>query len=328
VTVTAGPVFVAGLERSGTSLMYALLASHPNIAMTRRTNLWTHFYGQYGDLGDDANLDRCLEMMMRYKRLLVLEPDFARLREEFLGGERAYGRLFSLLEQQVADRLRKPRWGDKSLNTERYTEQIFEAYPEARILHMMRDPRDRYASSKTRWGIRRGGVGAGTAEWLASARLALACQGRYPDRYRAVPYETLVTEPEATTRDLCAFIGEAFEPEMLAMRGAPRLLEKGSNSSYGVRPPGVISADSIGRFREVLPSRQIAFIERTATPEMTAFGYLRAVTHLGAAQWVRYALADVPLESARLSAWRLREARRDRRGRPVPSYRIVQEPVS
>jgi hypothetical protein len=90
----------------------------------------------------------------------------------------------------------------------------------------------------------------------------------------------------------------------------------------------VISADSIGRFREVLPSRQIAFIERTATPEMTAFGYLRAVTHLGAAQWVRYALADVPLESARLSAWRLREARRDRRGRPVPSYRIVQEPVS
>ena len=33
-----GPVFVAGLERSGTSLIFALLASHPNIAMTRRTN--------------------------------------------------------------------------------------------------------------------------------------------------------------------------------------------------------------------------------------------------------------------------------------------------
>jgi hypothetical protein len=50
-----------------------LLASHPNIAMTRRTNLWTHFYGQYGDLADDANLDRCLDMMMRYRRLQVLQ---------------------------------------------------------------------------------------------------------------------------------------------------------------------------------------------------------------------------------------------------------------
>jgi Sulfotransferase family len=326
--VADGPIFVAGLERSGTSLMYALLASHPNIAMTRRTNLWTHFFEQYGDLGDDANLERCLEMMMRYKRLLILDPDPVRLRREFVEGERTYARLFSLLEQQVADRLGKPRWGDKSLNTERYTEQILDAYPGARILHMMRDPRDRYASSKTRWGIRRGGVGAGTAEWLASARLALAYQRRFPDRYRAVRYETLVSEPEATTGELCAFIGEAFVPEMLEMRGAPRLLEKGSNSSYGARPPGVISPDSIGRFRDVLSGRQVAFIERTATSEMAAFGYPRAGMHLGPAQRMRFAVVDLPLESARLSAWRLREARRDRRGRPVPSYRIVQEAVS
>ena len=75
-----GPIFIAGLERSGTSLIFALLASHPNIAMTRRTNLWTHFYGQYGDLADDANLDRCLDMMMRYRRLQVLEPDRDELR--------------------------------------------------------------------------------------------------------------------------------------------------------------------------------------------------------------------------------------------------------
>ena len=37
------------------SLAFALLASHRNISMTRRTNLWTYFYGQYGDLADDAN---------------------------------------------------------------------------------------------------------------------------------------------------------------------------------------------------------------------------------------------------------------------------------
>ena len=50
------PVYIAGLERSGTSLIYALLGSHPSIAMTRRTNLWTHFYGQYGDLGQPKRI--------------------------------------------------------------------------------------------------------------------------------------------------------------------------------------------------------------------------------------------------------------------------------
>jgi hypothetical protein len=32
----------------------------------------------------------------------------------------------------------------------------------------------------------------------------------------------------------------------------------------------------------------------------------------------------VPLENARLLAWRVREAVRDRRGRPVPAYRLVE----
>ena len=104
-SVDPGPVFVAGLERSGTSLMYALLASHPNIAMTRRTNLWTHFYGQYGDLADDANLERCLAMMMRYRRLQLLQPDPERLRRDFRSGARTYPRLFALLEEQYAERL-------------------------------------------------------------------------------------------------------------------------------------------------------------------------------------------------------------------------------
>ena len=74
----------------------------------------------------------------------------------------------------------------------------------------------------------------------------------FPERYRAVRYEDLASSPEATVRSICGFVDEPYAPEMLAMRGAPRLLEQGSNSSYGSRPPGVIATDSIGRFRVVL----------------------------------------------------------------------------
>lgn len=321
-----GPVFVAGPERSGTSLLFALLASHPAIAMTRRTNLWTHFYGQYGDLQDDDNLDRCLAMMMRYRRLLKLRPDPERLRRDFAAGERTYARLFALLEEHHAERLGKPRWGDKSLNTERYAEPIVAAYPGARILHMVRDPRDRYASSLVRWQLRRGGIGAGTAEWLASAREAMQNERRFPGQYRVVRYETLATAPEDTVRAVCDFIGEPYAPEMLAMGGAPAFREKGSNSSYERRPPGVITAGSIGRFRQVLSPRQVAVAQRLARNEMAHFGYQPDPVRMSAARRVGLVVGALPLEMARMSAWRARETVRTRIGRPVPSYRLVEGP--
>ena len=127
--MSKGPIFIAGLERSGTSLIYALLASHPNIAMTRRTNLWTYFYNQYGDLSKPQNFERCLKDLVRYKRLVPVQLDTEKLQDDFNKGPMTYPRLFALIEEQYAQRLGRPRWGDKSLNTERYADQIFEAYP-------------------------------------------------------------------------------------------------------------------------------------------------------------------------------------------------------
>ncbi len=319
-----GPVFVAGLERSGTSLLFALLASHPGIAMTRRTNLWTYFYDRYGKLDEPANLDRCLETMRRYKRLVVLDIDFDRLRTDFGEGPATYGRLFELLERQHAERLDKPRWGDKSLNTEKYAEAVFAAYPEATIFHMIRDPRDRFASVQTRWKIRKGGIGAGVAEWLGSARLAARNQDLYPNNYRVVPYEILAEKPEQTLRELCWFMGAAYTPAMLSMAGAEGFRDQGANSSYGPREAGVISTDSIGRYREVLTLRQIAFIQATAHRHMESFGYPSQRVDLSVRRWAGFFTSLMPVELGKMAGWQLRNGVRNYRGRRVPGYRLVE----
>jgi hypothetical protein len=318
------PVYVAGLERSGTSLIYALLASHPRIAMTRRTNMWTHFYNQYGDLSDPENFERCLAAMMTYKRLIKLEPDPRRLRQEFGQGAATYGRLFGLLESHFAERQGKPRWGDKSLHTERYAGPIFDAFPKARVLHMIRDPRDRFASSLKRWGATRGGVGFGTAMWLASLEMARSNAAEFPNHYMIVRYETLASEPEATLRQISDFINEPYAAEMLTMDDADSFT--GSNSSYDLkRPRGVISTDSIGRYPQVLSKRQISLIQAHAGREMAAMGYDVEPQELSARDRLALTLGEQPLNRARMLVWRTRESFLDRRGRPVPSYRIVED---
>lgn len=320
--MSGSPVFVAGLERTGTSLMYALLASHPDIAMTRRTNLWPYFYERYGDLRDSANVDRCFEKMEKYKRLHVLDIDWESLRGEFDTGDPTYPRLFALLEQQIADRHGKSRWGDKSLHTERYADPILAAYPDARILHMMRDPRDRFASVIARWKVRRGGVGAGVAEWRTSARLAARNLAEYPDRYRVVRYEDLVRDPDAVMRDVCGFIEAAYDPAMLDMEGAPEFRKQGSNSSYGPRRVGTISTDSIGRYASVLTPDQVRFIDRRVGALMAGFGY--AMTETGDGASLTYVVRTLSPELLRYRGWQVRQAWRSWRGLDVPDYRLIE----
>lgn len=320
-----GPIFIAGLERSGTSLIYALLASHPNIAMTRRTNLWTYFYNQYGDLSKPKNFEHCLKDLMRYKRLIPVQLDAEKLRNDFNNGQMTYPRLFALIEEQYAQRLGRPRWGDKSLNTERYADQIFEAYPNACILHMQRDPRDRYASAVKRWKVSRGGAGVGSAVWLSSLNLARRHQAKYPHKYMIVRYETLASEPEKTLRKICAFIGEEYDPVMLGMQGAEQFRDEGGNSSYGQHEPGRISTRSIGRFQEVLSPRQIAFMQMVAGSQMAEFNYAPNLIKLSMLDGLLFSFFDIPLNSLRMLVWYVREAFLNQIGRALPSYRIIKE---
>jgi len=321
---SAGPVFISGLERSGTSLLFALLASHPSLAMTRRTNLWTYFYNQFGDLSRTENFDRCLGQMMRYKRLVVLKPDAARIRREFLQGERTYGRLFEILQRNHAERLGKPRWGDKSLNTDRFTDQIFAAYPQARILHIIRDPRDRYASSRTRWQTMKGLAGAATAMWLSSIQRAQRNQRKYPDRYLIVRYESLTSQPEATLRRICSFIGEEYSPQMLEMRGSGKFRERGGNSSYGTRRT-TVTRDSIGRFRQVLSKSEIAFMQACAGARMRAFDYSLDSIRFSWKDALLLYCFDGPINLARFLFWQFRESYENRAGRKLPAYRIIPD---
>jgi hypothetical protein len=230
-----------------------------------------------------------------------------------------------LIEEQYARRLGRPRWGDKSLNTERYAAQIFEAYPNARILHMMRDPRDRYASAIARWKVSRGGAGGGSAVWLSSLKLARQNERRYPNQYMIVRYETLASEPEKTLKRICAFIDEDYTPVMLSMKGAEQFRDEGGNSSYGQYEPGRISTRSIGRYREVLSPRQIAFIQLAGAAEMSNFDYELDRLKLSLLDGLLFTFLDIPVNYGRMAVWYIREAFLNRVGRSLPSYRIIKE---
>jgi len=317
------PIFVAGLDRSGTSLMYAFLSSHPDISMVRRTNMFRYFYKQYGDLDEPENFERCLDKMIHYKRIIKLSPDPDRIRSDFQTGEKTYGRLFALFHEHNAERSGKRRWGDKSLYIERFIANILMEFPDAKLIHMVRDPRDRYASVKKRYKDNRGRVGAATGKWWYSAMLANRNLNKYPRNYTVVTYEDIVKEPEATLSKICKFIDVEFSPQMLTMNGAPLLRDMGGNSSFDRFEPGEISTKSVGRYNSALTPDEILFIQIYCARYLKGFGYQFDEINLPVKEQIRFNLVDRTINILRMIGWLGREAIRDRVGRELPEKRLV-----
>jgi hypothetical protein len=299
-----GPIYVGGASRSGKTLMRWLLSSHPRLAVSRRAEMWPRFYARYGSLARPDNLERCLQAMLARPQIAALITDPERIRNDIVRGSPTYGRLFALVQEQYAARCGKPRWGDQSGLIERFADQVMTAYPDARILHLIRDPRDRHEAAAARRGpLRPGTGGRSAASWLRSARLARRNDARWPGNYRVVRYETLVSRPEETMREVCSFLGEDYDPAMLRVEAARRY---DHDRARGGGSP--ISTSYMGRYRGRVSAADLAFIQRVAGRLMDDFGYALEPMPLSMTERARLAVRW-PVNLAGLEADRLRAGR-------------------
>jgi sulfotransferase family protein len=296
-----GPIFIGGLDNSGKTALRLSLSAHPRIAMTRRSYMWTRIYGCYGDLGQESNFEDCLAAMLKLKDVRALKPEPERIRREFWQGEQTYGRLFALLHEHFAERLGKPRWGEQEAHIEEYADAIFAAYPSAKVIHMLRDPRNRYneilLTNPPRF--RPGRVGVNTKDWLKSAQLARHNQCQYPQDYRVFHYEDLVSRPEEILRQVCAFIEEDYTPSMVTLDGAIRFNSEQRSSGSSDWEDGIVEF-SFEQTRAV-SHREILFMQRHAQAEMKAWGYTPRQVDLSAMHKLLYFIFDRPCGMLRMA---------------------------
>jgi hypothetical protein len=302
------PFFIGGLDRVGKTLLRSLLVAHPDISVPAvGSNMWTLFFGRFGSLADRDNLERCLSEMLRYRHVAFLQPDVARIRRELAAGPATYARLFALFQAHHAEREGKPRWGDQTGLVEAYADEIYAAYPGVRMIHMLRDPRDRYEASLALWPKGKGRVGGATARWLYSVGLAERNVRRYPDRYLVVRYESLVLEPEPTLRRISEFLAIDYRPGMLTMEAAPTYLEKSRQLGAVPAEGPPISTAFVGRFRDAVSPRELAFMQLFLGRRMSEHGYPPEPLGLSVLDRAQFLVRDAPANAARMTAWRVQQ---------------------
>lgn len=300
--MTIKSIFIGGLDRSGKTYMRFILESHPEIIFSKRTSMWSKYYSKYGSLEKTENLELLLTAMAKNKHVIALSPDFKQLRNDFRQGPASYERLFDLIHQQYAEKNGKTFWGDQSEALENYAEIILKAYPNAKFIHMVRDPRDRFAAILEKSSNRRQGLGIATARWLMSAKQAKKNQFVFRDRYMVIRYETMVSDLENTTKKVCDFLGVKYEPSMLQMEQVARFanLDTGMNQFHSP-----ITDKFVGTYKGHLSPSQTGFIEKFSHQFMKEFQYHLHEEHKTKRQSFTEYLKTWPINVLQMAGWKL-----------------------
>ncbi|GAB2866676.1 hypothetical protein GCM10027176_80420 [Actinoallomurus bryophytorum] len=223
---TDRPIFVLGCPRSGTTLLRLMLRAHPRIAIPPETRLLLDAYehrGAYGDLRRLPNRQALAEWIVAGAgtRFSGLGLDPRTIADEIVAGPPTLGSALEIALRAYARRLGKPRWGDKRPGYVQHIDALLRMFPDAQIVHLVRDGRDCVAELKRApwWRM---GVYHAIATWTQAIDAGQAAAARLPsDAYMEIQYERLAGDPEDELRRLCAFLGEEYAPSMVMPRGTP-----------------------------------------------------------------------------------------------------------
>jgi hypothetical protein len=277
-------VFICGCPRSGTTLVGRVADAHPELAVVHESRFIADWYEQRVGLTRDGHVTPALVAELatypRYARLELGPEALERLlrADRQMPYDRFVGGIFDLYGEARGVRL----VGDKTPRYVRSLPTLHGLWPEARIVHVIRDGRDVCLSVRS-WG--KGPTGRFSAweqdpvsvvalwwRWhvLLGREDGGALGGRF---YHELRYESLVSQAARECAALCDFLGLAYDEAMLRFHEGRERSEPGLDAKKAWLPvtPGLRD------WRTQMPAAEVERFEAAAGDLLEELGYPRAV---------------------------------------------------
>lgn len=257
-------------------MLRTMLNTHPSLAMPRETRFLLEMYKgrrKFGDLRQPENQRKAAEFIVAredswFERFGV-DADLAM--DRLMKAPPTLGSVIGTAFSLYAEANGKPRWGDKRPTLIVYLPGIFDMFPDAQFVNLIRDPRATVASIK-KLGWYKGDVAPAVELWLRCVQHANSAAQRYrSDQFFEIRYEELTANPEKSLISICSFydLDTSKVPQMLRFHENVDEPE----SDYHNRLTQPVNTATVASWERVLSREEVAFIEKKTAKAMSKYGY-------------------------------------------------------
>jgi len=253
-----------------------MLHAHPRIAIPPETRFTLRAYDErrrFGDLAEPGKMRELAGWMTgKGHNFGDLGLDRDAIIDEIVAGAPTIGSAAGVIFKAYARRFDKPRWGDKRPAYILNLDVIMWMFPNAQIVHIVRDGRDCIASMKeAAWY--HGHIDKGISQWVrAMASAERAAKTLPSEQFYEIRYEDLVAKPEVELRALCDFLGEEYVPEMSEPAQVASIAVP-ERKVWHALAHGVVTTSRVGSWRDRLEPEEIGLCERVMGRQLRRRGY-------------------------------------------------------
>lgn len=266
-----GPLFIVGWPRSGTKLLRDLLNRHPGISIpTSESHFIPQLINKFGwnPVFDNNLLTKIYETFLKttFCRFKNRNPVFDIEYFQKKVDRHSWNTVFEFIFRHYAsikDKNVDFIWGDKTPQYLEHIETLKKIFPNAKFIHIIRDPRDCCLSNKRAWGKN---VYRSAHRWAKIIKKARQFGGSLGNDYLEVYYEQLLDNPQEVLKNICDYLGCNFFNDMLKLDKPSENLGDAKNSIEIVR-------DNKNKYREHLSNKEIRKIEEIVCPVARELGY-------------------------------------------------------
>lgn len=258
-------IFIVGNSRSGTTMMLRIFNNHPDLLVLNELHFFEQLWSPE-DKGKKISKHKAVDLA---KKLLLIQrkgyntgfDDYSIFENEAIqiidciNDELTAESVFYHFAKREVFLNHKNTICEKTPQNVFYMKEIFDIFPNAKIINMVRDPRAVMLSQKNKWNRRK--LGAWyitkkesirlrinyhpiTLSKLWNAAINAAQQHKKDSRVYTVIFEQLIENPKEEIKNICTHIGVEYHAEMLQITQESSSIEPDSKEK-GFKKERVVS---------------------------------------------------------------------------------------